>query len=238
MATSWIDTVKNTKQLTVFATGNVTQRAWASVFTNALQEFNRLSTTMKLGVTLTQTTTPPDMGGLGGANVSFDTLAGKVTDTYQGTQFSVSIIGTGMSGETKNVMTEAKNGVRQIKAFIYVPSAPSINVPLGGKPIQRGVGDPVKLVIAVHELLHACGLSNADHSPSTDPDVFISQPQPSPGAAKKPQDDKLELRPSPQLLLAPPIFLTARTADLIRGIWKEAQSPSRDNQGMGASNRH
>jgi hypothetical protein len=79
----------------------------------------------------------------------------------------------------------------------------------------------VKLFIAVHELIHACGLSNADHSTS-DPDLFVGQPQPNPGAT--PQADKLNLRLQPPLNLpfdppTPPLFITARTAGLIKSVW-------------------
>ena len=87
---------------------------------------------------------------------------------------------------------------------------------------QRPVGDGVKLFIAVHELIHACGLGQGDHSPDSSPDFFIPQPQPSPG--NTPSKDKLRIRLQPFRALpddppAQPLFLTQRTADMIRSIW-------------------
>jgi len=188
--------------------------------TSALQEFNRLSRTLKLGVTLIQSTTPPERNGLGGASVNFDTLSGTVNDRVLGARFSAQIIGTGLSGVTQTAKWQTGQGLRQIKAFVYVPSTPTINAlrPAGGQFKQdlREVGDGVKMCIAIHEFIHACGLSNDDHSPVTDPDMFIAQPQPRAGPT--PSQDKLELRLQP-LVTAPPIALTARTAGLIRGIW-------------------
>ena len=80
----------------------------------------------------------------------------------------------------------------------------------------------MKLLIAVHELIHVCGLSNADHTPGTDPDFFIGQPQPS--SASDAKGDKLAIRIAPTVKLpfdppAPPLFLTERTARLIRSVW-------------------
>jgi|SRR5262245_29077987 len=219
MATPWIDKVKKTKQLTVFSTLAVSRGPWAAVFTKALQEFNRLSTTMNLGVTLTQTTTPPATNGLGGADVNFDAARGKVRFTVLGNELSVDVIGSAMGGHTQIISWENDKKVKEIiKAFIFVPSAPMINAGLAGHQILRGVGDGVKLCIAVHELVHACGLANADHSPELNPDIFIAQPQPHEGTTA--QDDKLRIRlDPPPPLFVPPIILTARTAGLIKSNW-------------------
>jgi hypothetical protein len=210
----------NPKQLTVFATPVVARGRWASVFTNAMQEFNRLSATMQLGVTLTLSTTPPETNGLGGADVNFDVGSGDVRFTVLGNEFSLNVIGDGMHGHTQVISWRSDKGVKEvIKAFTFVPSTPMINAGPAGQQIRREVGDGVKLVIAVHELVHACGLANADHSPEIIPDIFIAQPQPS--AGKTPQDDKLRIRlDPPNNLFAPPIILTARTAGLIQSNWQ------------------
>ena len=91
-----------------------------------------------------------------------------------------------------------------------------------GQQKERPVGDGVRLFIAVHELIHSCGLSNADHTPGAEPDFFIGQPQPAEGAT--PQQDKLRIHLGPTVKLpadppAPPLFLTERTARLIRSVW-------------------
>jgi hypothetical protein len=217
MPTQWIESVKSSKQLTVFPSADVTQGSWASVFVRALLEFNRLSAAMKLGVALSTSTTAPETGGLGGANVKFDTVAGTVSDTVLGTTFSTDVSGTGMSAATKVIKWDDGNGVmRVIKGFCYLPRTPMVNTGAAGKQVQRLVGDEIKLFLAVHELIHACGLSNADHSQDADPDMFIGQPQPSPG--NTPQDDRLRIRLQP-LKLSPPLTISARTARLIQSVW-------------------
>jgi hypothetical protein len=158
MATPWIDKVKTSKQLTVFPTSAVTRGIWASVFTKALQEFNQLSTTMKLGVTLVPSTTAPETNGLGGADVNFDVASGQVSFTVLGSDFSLNVIGEGMSAHTQVVKLEDDKKVRRvIKAFIFLPGTPMINSGPAGRQIRRLIGDGAKLFLAVHEFIHACG---------------------------------------------------------------------------------
>lgn len=228
MPTQWIQAVKNSHQLTVFATSSVTKGPWSSVFTNALQEFNRLSGAMQLGVTFvppTPSTPAPDPSSVTtGTNVKFDTANGSVHEDVLKNKFgqvlssfTENVSGTAMIGLTKPPQWQDDKGqTRQFRAFIYVPATPMVNAGPTGQQIQRGVGDGVKLFIAVHELIHACGLSNGDHSTESDPDVFVAKPQPLPGAT--PQGDKLMLRLQPQVV-APPIIISTRTAGLIRSIW-------------------
>src|SRR5262249_26060825 len=138
-------------------------------------------------------------------------------------EFTENVNGSAMHGLTKPPQWEDDKGVKQqFRAYIYVPNAPTINSGPAGQQKQREVGDGAKLFIAVHELIHAWRLSNGDPSPETDPDFFIAQPQPAPGAT--PQGDKLRIRLQPLRNLPsdppdPPLFLTARTANLIRSIW-------------------
>jgi hypothetical protein len=217
MPTPWIESVKRSKQLTVFPSTDVTQGPWATVFPRVLLEFNRLSAAMKLGVTLSASTTAPETNGLGGANVKFDVVAGTVTDTVLGTAFSTDVSGTGMSAETKVIKWEDGDGVKRvIKAFCYLPRTPMVNTGPAGKQTQRLVGDEIKLFLAVHELIHACGLSNGEHSQEADPDVFVAQPQPSPG--NTPQDDRLRISLQP-LKLSPPLNISTRTTRLIQSVW-------------------
>jgi hypothetical protein len=231
MPTPWIQSVRNSHRLSVFATRAVTQGPWNSVFVAALQEFNRLSTTMDLKVTFVTSSLPPDPTSMtSGANVQFDAANGSVHQVVLKnkfgdimSEFTENVSGTAMHGLTKPPQWQDESGTtRQFRAFIYVPSSPTINVGPAGQQRQRPVGDGVKLFIAVHELIHACGLSNSDHSPEGDPDLFIAQPQPAPGAT--PQGDKLRIRLQPLKNLPsdppdPPLFLSARTAGLIQRIW-------------------
>ena len=186
---------------------------------------------MKLGVTFVPSITPPDPTSMtSGANVQFHAANGAVKEVVLKNkfgdilkEFSENVDGSQMHGLTVPPKWSNDQGERQFRAYIYVPSNPLVNV-VGANSVQRQrpVGDGVKLFIAVHELIHACGLSNPDHSPETTPDFFIAQPQPSPGdTASK---DKLRIRLQPFRALpdeppAQPLFLTQRTADMIRSIW-------------------
>jgi len=102
-----------------------------------------------------------------------------------------------------------------MKAFIYVPAAP-----LTGKHANgRVVGDPVKLVIAVHEMIHACGLvENDEHSVD---DIF-SWPQLH--AGNQPNDDFPGKPGEPpgtghSTVDMPPLFLKTETATKVRDLW-------------------
>jgi hypothetical protein len=214
-----MNAVKATKQLTVFATAGVAQGTWGPIFTQAIQEFNRISAAMQIGVTLVRSTDPPEANGFGGANVNFDIGNGTMNYTVLGNDLSVNVEGNGMHGHTQLAKSpNSQNELEVVKAFTFVPATPMINSGPAGRQVRRGAGDGIKLVIAVHELVHACGLSNADHSPGTDPDIFIGQPQPFPG--NRPEDDKLLLRiTTPNNIFAPPNFLTGRTAGLIGNNW-------------------
>lgn len=207
MATPWEDPIKASKSLSIFAGSSVTGGAWAKVFTDAIAQFNSLSAANSLGVTFTQASSAPDPSGVGGADVQFEAASGTVSFMSFGQQISVTTDGKSLRGDTKQVKTVFGNTVRIAKAFIVVPATPQVDA----LPV-RGVGDGVKLVIAVHELIHALGLSNADHSPD---DLFHGSPQPRAGA--KPEDDKLEVN-GPRRL--PPLFLASKTIAAIQTNWK------------------
>jgi hypothetical protein len=207
MATPWEDPIKKTKTLTVFPGSSVSGGAWAGVFASALQEFNKLSQANQLGVTLTQAATAPDPSGVGGADVQFEAGNGAVSFTTFGQSISVTVNGNSLGGDTQQVKLVFGSVERIAKAFIVVPATPQVNA----NP-PRGVGDGVKLVIAVHELIHACGLSNGDHNSD---DLFNGFPQVRAGS--KPQDDKIEVNQNKRL---PPLFLSAKTVGLIQANWK------------------
>ena len=231
MPTSWFKNVRDTHRLTIFPTKTVTNGPWSAIFTAAISEFNRLSSVLNLGVSFVQASQPPDPTSMNsGANVQFDAANGQVHEVIirnrSGdviSEFTETFSGSNMHGLTITPKwADDHNVEHQFRAYIYVPLSPTINAGPAGKQQQRPVGDGVKLFIAVHELIHACGLSNADHSAGSAPDLFIGQPQPVAGA--QPKDDKLNITLSPITNLPedppkPPFFLTKRTADLMRSIW-------------------
>jgi len=54
------------------------------------------------------------------------------------------------------------------KSIIRVSLAPMV----GSADKKRLAGVPVKIMIALHELIHACGLDDAEHTSMGDPDAF------------------------------------------------------------------
>ena len=220
MPSPWMESVRRSKQLTVFPTQAVVQGSWAGVFTAAMAEFNRLSATLNFGVTLVLSATPPDSNGFGGANVNFDVGDGEMHYMVLGNDKSVNVVGDALHGHTQVASwINGKGDKEVIKAFTYVPRNPIVETGPAGQQVKRNAGDGIRLFIAVHELIHTAGLSNPEHSPESIPDIFIGQPQPSPG--KTPQDDKLRIRLDPpnNNLFAPPLIVSARTAGLIRSNW-------------------
>ena len=68
--------------------------------------------------------------------------------------------------------------------------------------------------MVAHELIHACGLANSDHTPDSTADLFSGQWIPDFGGA--PQDDRMHLGQT----TSPPFVFSVRTAQLIRNNWK------------------
>jgi hypothetical protein len=238
MPVPWIKSVRDSHELTIFATDTVRNGPWNNVFKNAIVEFNRLSSSMQLGVKFRQIGEPPDISAVTkGANVQFEAAVGTVHEVTLRNkfgevfgQFTENVSGTEVHGLTMPQVWQNDKGVEeQFRAYIYVPKTPEFLVGPAGQQRKREVGDGVKLFIAVHEMVHACGLSRGpnfgpktEHSPETDPDLFVGQPQPSPGSEAK--DDKLRIRLDPLIKLPkdppdPPLFLSTRTANMIKSIW-------------------
>ncbi len=202
MATPWTSSIKASGQLSVYSsslTGN-----WAVVFGQALRDFNTLSRRHGLGVTLSPSSDPPT--GSGGANVSVATGNGSVSCSYGGEAVSDSLDGTRMHGST---FLFSRGGAIE-KAFIFLPSNPQVNTPRG----VRAVGVNVMKLIAAHELVHACGLSNAEHS--TD-DLFQGSPQVDPGTT--PAGDRVRIEARGRMSWMPPLVLSGPTVGHIQRLW-------------------
>ncbi len=231
MPTPWFKNVRDSHQLSIFPTKSVADGPWNAIFAAAVDAFNKMSGAMQLGVTFVKTDKPPDPTNMNsGANVQFQAADGEVRETVLKTkfgdvisEFKETFSGSAMHGLTVPATWADDKGARnQFRAYIYVPVEPLIFAGGAGKLKRRPVGDGVRLFIAVHEMIHACGLSNEEHSPGAAADVFLGQPQPLEGATAK--DDKLNISLSPITNLpanppAPPFFLSGRTAGLIRANW-------------------
>ncbi len=202
MATPWTSSIRGRGQLTVYSSslsGN-----WAVVFGQALREFNTLSGRHGLGVTLSPSSVPST--GSGGTDVSVATGSGSVSCSHGGAAVSDSLDGTRMHGST---FLFSRDGAIE-KAFIFLPSHPQVNTPRG----VRAVGVNVMKVIAVHELVHACGLSNAEHS--TD-DLFQGSPQVDPGSTAA--GDRVRIEARGRMSWMPPLVLSGSTVGHIRRLW-------------------
>jgi hypothetical protein len=207
MATPWEDPIRKSQQLTICPGTMIAKSSWAKILPDAVKAFNALSTANSLGVAFVQSSTPPDPNGPAGADVLFQTANGAVTFVSFGTKFSVTVDGSALIGDTEQVKTVVKNVEKVAKAFIFVPATPQG----GSGKAQREVGPGVKLVMLVHEMIHACGLNNKDHSSD---DVFFGFPQLR--MASKAADDKIE---ASSTAIMPPIVMLAKTAKLIQSVW-------------------
>jgi hypothetical protein len=204
MANSWEPKVKASGKLTYFLQPSVTGE-WANAIAAAVKEFQDLSKKYKLGVIFAASSEAPTESG--GANVSIAVGSGAMTYSYEGTQ-TKTINGQGMSAYTRLI---ARENSPIEKAFMFLPLQPIISTPKQVRPV--GVG--VLRMIALHELIHACGLDDHDH---TDSDVFNGHPSPEFGAT--PAQDKLLIVVNRKNLRMPPTIFSSATAAKILAQWK------------------
>ncbi len=215
MPTRWLEAVRATKQLSIFP-GASLSGSWPTVFNNALQEFNNLSNTNGLGVTVSRSSVPVNRF-LTGANVQVETSNGAMTfsDTFLGPQ-TVVLGGSGSAAKTRPL--PSGNG-RLGQALILLPSTPKVFAGPTGQRTLREAGDPVKLVMLIHELIHACGLDNDDHTPLSNPDLFVATLVDSPDS-NDPKKDREEIGSKNGIpITVPPLFLSSQTAVKIQAIW-------------------
>jgi len=205
MANSWIGGVKSTGQLTYHLDASV-RGPWLTVFGEAITKFNEHARRLELGVSFAASADPPTVGG--GANVGVATGSGSISYSYEGTR-TTSINGTGLTGSTLLISRE---GSPIEKAFMFLPERPRINTPSAG---LRPTGAGVMLVIAVHELIHACGLANSDH---TAEDVFNGYPSADPG--RTPDEDRIQISVGGRYRFMPPIIFSGATAGKIKPLWR------------------
>jgi hypothetical protein len=225
----WADWVKKTGKLTIQIDDSIGRQGWGKAFRDGIAKFNELSTqTWKLGVTFETT------DNFIQANVVAQAKAGDFKFGYKDAYYemkeklmkfdgdSVHGVCTPLHSDVKNRVTKVVEP-RLVKAFIFVPAKPHI-----GDGKSRMVGEPVKLVIVVHELIHACGPSNDDH---TVDDVFC-WPKASFNNAN-PDDDRVEAYTGqdkdeviagktvsrPVMVSMPPVFLNPPTQKKIRDLW-------------------
>lgn len=197
MAMSWIPSVRERGVLRVHANPSIERGMWRAVFRQAVEEFNRLSRSHSLGVTLERADRAED------AEVRVEAASRTIDREYEGARIHQAFDGNHLHGYTA---LASRDGEIE-RALVFLPSAPLVNTPSG----RREVGSGVKLLIAVHELVHACGLTNADHSSD---DLFLGVPNVDPG--DRPEGDKVRITYG---LHMPPLALRGGTVNAIRALW-------------------
>ena len=202
MAKPWVSSVKDTGQLTVY--NNLTSGKWVHIFKVALQSFNELSKHYGLGVTMSQAKDE------GKANVVMAVSSGVAAYEYDGTTYQGAFDGKRLHGLTLLIGREGQEGME--KAAVFLPSDPQSSPRfIHGKTIvDRATLDMMK-VIAVHELIHACGLENRDHA--NDDGVFFFPLAPDGnGKIIVPQQGQ---DPTPM----PPLRLSQTTVGKLASLW-------------------
>jgi hypothetical protein len=196
----WMDTVKETGKLTVYTGGLA--GPWGHIFKEALHAFNVLSSAHKLGVAITESTRAPESEG--GANVSVQTADATIQATFGDQTRSKDFGGDRLHGAT---LLFSREGFLE-KAFIFLPTTPKVSLPRTTRPVGAGV---LKL-IAVHELFHACGLENEEH---TQDDLFQGNPRVN--AGDRAAGDKVLIGVGPKEM--PPLYLGGSTAKNVKDLW-------------------
>jgi hypothetical protein len=199
MLTRWFDAVRLSRKLTIFADSSAA--GWIFGLRWARVEFNMLAIQNNLDVRLEFSTTPPD----------FNPPRGDFINSGANVLFSAAAPAHVFVGRTSFVANSISNLL--VKARIIIPT-PLVSPPSGP---ARIAGDFVMAVLAFHELIHACGLDNLEHTPPSNPDVFISQFTNIDGAPN-PDDDTIRGAGTKFPQGGVP-WLTPRTVNLIRTNW-------------------
>ncbi len=204
MAIPWTQPIKRNRQLAIYWTPSTKNPDWGAVMGRAIKEFSTLSKKHSLGIRLISSSQPPKDEG--GADVSVNVATAKISLNFAGTTVSESFNERSMHGRTFQF---SRDGAI-FKAFIFLPSYPQINTPT--KP--RLVGPHILTLIALHELLHACGLEDSDHSPTG-----VFQANPSVDLGDTAAGDKARTQSTAQNSWMPPFMLSEVTARNLKSLW-------------------
>jgi len=221
----WLDEVKRTGKLTIALDESIGQQGWTKAFRDGIAKFNEL----RVGVTYEQTDNQAKANVIAQAKVGdfefgYDDghwVMAKKPYKFEGN--SVHGLCSVLKGEVRNRASRTYE-TRIVRAFIFVPAKPRID---GGR--SRLVGDPVRLVVAVHEMIHACGLDDDYHTAN---DVF-AWPRAKYDPQNNPDNDRVEVATGqrqdvviagqkmnqPVIVSMPPVFLNAPTQEKIRRLW-------------------
>ena len=150
MSKPWLSSVIEKGELTVY--NDLKSGNWVHIFESARQAFNQL----KLPVQM-KAADDEDI-----ANVIMRVSSGSTTFDYGGSSQPGQVLDpTRLHGATRFVT--GPDGTE--KAIVFLPSQPR-SAPMfrQGQTIYEDATLDMMRVIAVHELVHACGLENGDHA--------------------------------------------------------------------------
>lgn len=147
----WLRDIRKTHQLTIF--NGINQGRWVHVFHKSIKAFNELSDKYILGVTFVEESDADK------AQVVMRVADGPVSFTHGGKTNAGTFDGKRLHGLTMlfGEQIDVVGHVEYARAAIFLPSKPDLDV----KP---AAAIDMMNVIAVHELVHACGLDNDDHA--------------------------------------------------------------------------
>lgn len=151
MLFTWSDNIKKSK--TLFVYNGITNTKWKSIFSSVLQSFNKLPHGIKAKPIADETK----------ANVVMFTSEGIAKYKYDGQELAATFDGNRFHGYT--MLLHQQNSTVLEKAVVFLPSEPQIRGGFkdNGDEIIESPNLNQMRVIAVHELIHACGLDNAEH---------------------------------------------------------------------------
>jgi hypothetical protein len=195
MAKPWVRSVQKKGELTVF--NGLSTASWVHVFKSALQLFNDLGTPVKMTAADKEES----------ADVVMRVSTGPTTFDYGGTSFpGKNLDPTMLHGATRFV--GGQDGTE--KAMVFLPNDPkSAPMFIKGRTVYEKASLDMLKVIAVHELIHACGLENGDHA--TDDGLFYFHLAPD-GKGKI-------IVPQGSSAAMPPLRLGASTVAKLKSLW-------------------
>lgn len=171
---------------------------WAAVLDKAVAEFNRLMSQHKLDLSLSKV----EKGK--GPHIVLETRPGH-----------------GIHGRTPMQTMKLRGAEYLDFVTIQVPATPRIEP---GNPKAREVGPGVRLCLLVHELIHAVGLTNDEHSSD---DVFAARSILIPKGQylkSKAQAKEDMVQPPDGSALMPPIRLGTKTVGKLKKAWNGGET--------------
>lgn len=210
MPDGWTPSIREHGQLRVALRHQRLTGDWAQVFVEAVDQFNSISRARQLGVQFLISSDRP--------HVEVSDANGPVTVIHSRLDAPSDVIGrirdfSGSALRGSTFLIPGHGGI--VYGYIFVPRAPMI---LG---LSRPAGRPVRLVIAFHELIHATGLRNRDHSGRG---IFSLALSPAPGAT--PGEDRLTCGVPPSHDTFPPLTIDAETVRRIANLWSVPLTPT------------